>query len=959
MTGQGRMCRNGMQWLCCFNMQQGTASISSDYRGPNAHTYRIQFLLLILLLAFGQWGNATEPKAHQQNGVIFYKHLQEIELTPELYLLEDPRHNIDAKQVTQGVYDKYFQANKETDVALGFTPSRWWFYVDVENPSQTTQDLYLDIGYSSLDLLHIYHIEKGENDTAVDQHFLGDLNPFTQRAVKHSTFLVPISLNPRSKNRIYLTVETQSSLILPITLTTANRFIEQLDFHRLLLGIFHGGMLFMLVYNLLLFFAVRDLAYLYYSLYIFGFNALSLYLSGIGFQYFWPDSIFIQNGALSSLIFVVCSLAIIFANNLLALKERNPSLNKVALALIGIGLIGALIAPQFSYRVSLTSSELFTVFIALFLIYSGIRTVMQGYAPGRYFLLAWVFLLSSVLIYIASSFGLIEDNTYAPWALHFGAGLEVILLSLSLGDRIAMLRREKNEVATKALIAEAENRAKSDFLATMSHEIRTPMNGVLGMSELLKDTPLNSQQKEYIKAIKNSSTALLEILNRVLDLSKLEADKLVLENIDFSIEKVIEDTLLVFEAEHIKNPVRLDCNISPNLPSRIKGDPTRLRQILINLIGNAYKFTQAGSITLQLSIDYCSEGETHLLVKVIDTGKGISYEEQKILFNQYTQASAATSRKFGGSGLGLAIAKQLVELMSGSIGVESAPNQGSTFWFSIPLQGRILDNTPIISVHGNYRQMNLVNLEGNLTTHLNIQQWANFLGIKAVDSLAAIGSLPKGNASVIFIDMMNYQRQLNKLAHLTNTSIFVTSNKDTRLDCAPANVALLHNPLLPYHFCRCLADEMRQKNLSTNHDLNEALEIPALKRLRGRILIVDDHQINLDVMTGLLAKFPVETDTAKNGEDAYRKIKSEHYDLVLMDCEMPIKNGFECTRQIRADKSIDPTLPIIAVTAHVMYDFKQQAFAAGMTDYVTKPIDIEELHHLLMTWLPMENLITS
>ncbi|OYY45384.1 MAG: hypothetical protein B7Y56_05530 [Gallionellales bacterium 35-53-114] len=627
-----------------------------------------------------------------------------VSLTHYITYLEDPSQALTLEDVQKPEHAANFKIDRKATESLGFgyTRSAYWLRLSLTNSGNRSVSRMIEVSYARLSSVQFH---QPDSSGAYESLQTGQDYPMSTRPYRNRNFVFPVTLPAKATRVYYLRIQSSASLNLPLKLWSPQAFhiYERDDY--VTQSIYYGMAIAMVLFNLLLFVALRDSMYLLYVGFVTFMSTSMSSQNGLAKEYFWPDA-----GEWSSIATSVGYSAafitlLIFMQRMINTKKIIPRFNSVITAFVGIHII-FLIGFVFSLHNFVKPSALLFLTTALLILGTGLFCAFRRQRSAYLFLAAFLMLVNGIVVQVLMNYGILPINMFTLNALQIGSAFEMLLLALALADRFNVIRREKErsqavalkvqqqlvetlqsserELAQSRDAAEAANRAKSAFLANMSHEIRTPMNGIIGMTSIMQRGSVTPKQTEQLNKINTAAEHLLGIINDILDISKIEAGKLLLEEAPVSINKILGNvsTILSDRSKAKGIPILVE---SASLPPDLYGDPMRLQQALLNYATNAIKFTEKGEVTLRVFLQEQTEDAALLRFEVRDTGIGIPAETLPQLFSAFEQADNSTTRKYGGTGLGLAITRRLARLMGGQAGVESTPGAGSTFWFTASL----------------------------------------------------------------------------------------------------------------------------------------------------------------------------------------------------------------------------------------------------------------------------------
>nr|WP_178117752.1 hybrid sensor histidine kinase/response regulator [Pseudomonas sp. R5(2019)] len=832
-------------------------------------------------------------------------------------------------------------------------------------PGQSEQ--LLSIFAPDLAQLDLYVLD---GSTLVKQIRSGNHTAQDQQLLANSNHLLPLPESQRSLD-IYLRLVSEHQLRPSITLQPAT--LAAADQRQpLLFGLLFGCLTMLVLHNLTRNAYGRSLT----TLWLAGYQALMLVsslillnLSGPWLNLWHPAQT--PAAFFSVLLASLCSL--MFTERFFA-PCGNQLLSRVLFnEVLLVALCGLLLLFIDTLPLNLMTYALVAL-CSLSMLVVSVYHWQKGYRPARFFALAMLLLNLGCLVVLPAL--LVLTRTPVQWLLFILVALTAVsglILNIAVSERQRFIREARFNASRALAASTAEVNAKAEFLAKISHEIRTPMNGVLGMTELLLGTPLSVKQRDYVQTIHSAGNELLTLINEILDISRLESGQIELDDVQFDLNALIEDCLNIFRAKAEQQNVELISFTQPQVPRVISGDPTRLRQTLLSLLENALKKTDEGEILLVVALDQRGN-EPRLRIAVQDSGQPMPAAERDALLQAELHSKHFLSGNPLGGHLGLVIAKQLIMLMHGEFGIKTSHNQGSTLWLTLPLDPARLEQ-PTADLDGPLKDARVLVVDDNDTCRKVLVQQCSAWGmnVSAVPSGKEALALLRTKAhlrdyfDVVLLDQnmpgmtgMQLATKIKEDPSLNHDILLIMltgiSNAPSKIIARNAGIKrILAKPVAGYTLKTTLADELNQRTrgLPASAPLLTAVQAPMNVPADFRILVAEDNSISTKVIRGMLGKLNLEPDTASNGEEALRAMKAQHYDLVLMDCEMPILDGFSATQQLRAWEAGNQRrrTPVVALTAHILAEHKERARLAGMDGHMAKPVELSQLRDLIDHWV--------
>ncbi|MFT4937284.1 MAG: two-component system sensor histidine kinase BarA [Paraglaciecola sp.] len=881
-------------------------------------------------------------------------------LSSQIKVFQEIQDQLTVDQVRERIAE--FHSPLDENPNYGFHSKGVWLYTTISNITDT-EKWVLDIGFAQLDKVDIYLFIDGKI-VAQTQQGKSRLTQLYRFPTIKATFPYAQTVE------LFVRLESlKFSLVAPIDIQSDDHY-ERINFYdNLVWGLFYGGLLILAIYNLMLYAGLRENSLLAYVGYI---------STVVIWQFVWGGHLnLIVMPSLASwvnlhteLIFVIIGIGSgIFTIYFLEAAKTAPKTfrfiktNIAILVLLGLCSVFNLLPPLWQnillYVTSISAIASYT--------YAGFESYANKFYAARFFIFAWGIFAIAALIGMLTLIGLVPSNFFTSYCFQFGVFLDAGLFSLALMDKSRHqleleIQQATNDLRNNIELVEEQNvrldiarkdaitasNVKSQFLANMSHEIRTPLNAILGFSKELNSDDLPDEKKEQVKIINAAADNLLIIVNDVLDFSKIEAGKLKINNHPFSPNQIIEDLISVMaKSAHLKK-LEFVYDLQP-LPEKLIGDSYRIKQILNNLLSNALKFTDKGHIGLSVSGVLLDHGLYELVLKIEDTGIGISREDRRKLFAAFSQVDDALSRSYQGTGLGLVICQELIKLMRGELTLQSSPGQGSIF--TVTIRTNLFNANIYLSPDSEWKDKKIIFFDPYPNSRRCGVQLLKHLGanVTGVESFAYLGQLD-AEYDVIFTSIPSNKEK--EIAMTLDAARRIKAKQHVILySCAESLVSRAdlsnkfgHKLRLPLTLSKLRELLHSPIKVPKNQVQQRLIDLPP-----ARVLAVDDMEMNLRLLSTWLKPSTLQLTLAYSGKDAVSLCKKHEFDLILMDVQMPHMDGLQATQLIRQTE-LNLGTPIIAVTAHAFKEEQERLLATGMDDYLPKPLDLSDLVDLIKRW---------
>ncbi|MGI0117975.1 response regulator [Zooshikella sp. RANM57] len=893
-----------------------------------------------------------------------------INLANHTEVLEDKTRTLTINEVLSDSYELRFSPIRSDVFQLGESPSTYWLKIQVDQAPQKSQQVYLQL-FGDISQIDFFTVYKGQ----ISSVYTGTDRPVSSRPVTHDSFLFPVQLNEDSPQQFFLKLSSKDAMNFSLYLVSADQVIESVTLTQWVNGALFGLFFGIALYNLVAFFHWRERNYLYLVILLF---------CSLTYQLIWqgqlikllPGLVDIEDQLGQFILLTGTAMMCLLVKRYFAVENYSHLLHRFFAISALMASTAAVLALIVGHQFPPLATHVILVFIGTAVFSCTLIFFRRGTRYAQTLLVGLCPLIIALLLSLLIALDFIHLQPYqANWLLLTIASLSLIGISYAVAQQFhhqrALLLSQQKTTPTQE-----QPLHKREFLAHLSHQLRSPMNGILGMSELLLDTSLTPKQRDYIQTIHHAGNDLVNLLNQIQDISKLESNQLELEEVPFDINALVETCLEMYKLSAEQRQIELISYLHPEVPRILTGDPSRLQQIILSLLSYAFKRTDTGEVLLSATIEK-TDHSSQLRFIVKDSSAGIEEDECQLLLSADIQNIVLNAQRNSSIDLGLVLSRHLLTLMGGQFGIESEVGEGSVFWFTLPLK------LPDISTQDeeedfDFQGIRVLVVDDNETCRKVLTQQCLALGMDVTgaqngkEALAILRTKAHLNQhfDLVILDqnmpVMNGMQLSAKIKEDSAISDDVLIIMLTGVSFAPNSVdarnagikRILTKPVTHYTLKTTLKEELTRFQSKQAEYQPTPASLQSINSLqptvaKGSILVAEDNPTSAKVIRGMLAKLGFEPDIVYNGSDAVEAAKGHDYQLILMDCEMPIMDGFEATERIREweQKHGHSIVPVIAVTAHNLSDQKQSLRQAGMNGQLMKPIELQDLKDIIQTWL--------